>query len=109
MTVFRFFKYLTEQFFYLIVCFKSEDVTYTRREDFEASLTPRNCMLRRNSASGTSTGLEVFVKRFDSSQHLVNHTSIVGESGITVCVRLYSYTKTLYTSILFAQHMCYNG
>lgn len=91
-------KYLIEKFLFLIVCFKSEDVTYTRHEEFEGSFTPRNCVLRRNSASGTSTGLEVFVKRFDSRQHLVNYTSIVGESGVTVCIIVMYYY--LYKNIL---------
>lgn len=59
-------------------------------DDYEDEMggydTDSNCVLRRNTASGTATGLEVLVLKFDESQYLINRTSITGVSGVKVSI-----------------------
>ncbi|XP_054266848.1 sodium channel protein Nach-like [Macrosteles quadrilineatus] len=52
-------------------------------KDVEAEVDTE-CVLRRNSAAGTTTGIEVFLRHFDTSQLLINWSTITGESGVKV-------------------------
>lgn len=43
-----------------------------------------NCILRRNTAAGTATGMEVFVKQVDPNESLPDQIAVTGMSGVRV-------------------------
>lgn len=43
-----------------------------------------NCVLRRNTAAGTATGMEVFVKQIDPNESLPDQVEVTGQSGVRV-------------------------
>lgn len=48
------------------------------------SITDWECVLRRNTAAGSTSGLQIFFKHFNESERLKNATSITGEPAVRV-------------------------
>lgn len=47
--------------------------------------TDLECILRRNTAAGSTSGLQIFFKHFNSSQRLRNASKITGQPAVRVC------------------------
>lgn len=43
-----------------------------------------NCVLRRNTAAGSTSGLQIFFNHFEQSERLVNASLITGQSAVRV-------------------------
>lgn len=50
------------------------------------NLTDWECVLRRNSAAGSTSGLQIFFKQFNTSDRLINASRIIGRPAVRVCV-----------------------
>lgn len=42
------------------------------------------CILRRNTAAGSTSGLQIFFKRFNNSERLINASKIIGQPAVRV-------------------------
>ncbi|XP_026679147.1 uncharacterized protein LOC113467262 [Diaphorina citri] len=62
----------------------SEDLTNLRTHRYASSGITDECMLRRNSGAGSSTGLVVYVKKFDDTQRIPNANNVTGVQGVRV-------------------------
>nr|XP_018906638.1 PREDICTED: pickpocket protein 19-like [Bemisia tabaci] len=59
-------------------------VSYILDVEEELRRTHPSCNIRRNTAAGATTGLEVFLHKFNQSDRIRNATNIIGESGFRV-------------------------
>lgn len=46
------------------------------------------CVLRRNTAAGSTSGLQIFFKQFNNSERLINASKITGHSAVRVRVKI---------------------
>ncbi|KAI5713279.1 hypothetical protein M8J76_006923 [Diaphorina citri] len=69
----------------------SEDLTNLRTHRYASSGITDECMLRRNSGAGSSTGLVVYVKKFDDTQRIPNANNVTGVQGVRV--QIYHVTE----------------
>jgi len=53
--------------------------------------TDWKCVLRRNTAAGSTSGLQIFFKRFNISERLKNASIITGQPAVRVCIKLQVY------------------
>uniref|UniRef100_A0A2S2QJY1 Sodium channel protein Nach n=1 Tax=Sipha flava TaxID=143950 RepID=A0A2S2QJY1_9HEMI len=60
----------------------------TVQSDFDSVLnaTDFECKLRRNTAAGSTSGLQIFFKRFNHSERLINASKITGQMAVRVQV-----------------------
>lgn len=49
-----------------------------------ANYTNLECMLRRNTAAGSTSGLQIFFKHFNDSERLKNASKISGQPAVRV-------------------------
>ncbi|XP_046674840.1 LOW QUALITY PROTEIN: sodium channel protein Nach-like [Homalodisca vitripennis] len=68
---------------------------YNDHVEIEDIQKDTECMLRRTSAAGPTTGLEVFLQHFDTSQYMVNWSTLTGESGVKI--QAFSYAAERFT------------
>lgn len=54
------------------------DITHTNSTNWE-------CILRRNTAAGSTSGLQIFFKQFAKSERLKNASIITGQPAVRVC------------------------
>lgn len=64
----------------------SQDLTNLRTSHLASSGNHlhADCVLRRNSGAGSSTGLMVYVKKFNDSQRIPNAVNVTGVQGVRV-------------------------
>lgn len=48
------------------------------------NFTNLECMLRRNTAAGSTSGLQIFFKHFNNSERLKNASKITGQPAVRV-------------------------
>jgi len=53
------------------------DTAYTNSTNWE-------CVLRRNTAAGSTSGLQIFFKQFAKSERLINASTITGQPAVRV-------------------------
>jgi len=53
------------------------DTAYSNSTDWE-------CVLRRNTAAGSTSGLQIFFKQFAKSERLINASIITGQPAVRV-------------------------
>lgn len=64
------------------------DTAYTNSTNWE-------CILRRNTAAGSTSGLQIFFKQFDKSERLINASKITGQPAVRVNEKRLNYVKLL--------------
>jgi hypothetical protein len=65
----------------------------TVQSDFDSVLnaTDFECKLRRNTAAGSTSGLQIFFKRFNHSERLINASKITGQMAVRVRTLIQHY------------------
>jgi len=51
----------------------------------QTNSTTWECVLRRNTAAGSTSGLQIFFKQFNKSERLINASIITGQPAVRVC------------------------
>jgi len=64
------------------------DTAYTNSTNWE-------CVLRRNTAAGSTSGLQIFFKRFAKSERLINASIITGQPAVRVREKRLNYVTSL--------------
>lgn len=65
------------------------DTAYTNATNWE-------CVLRRNTAAGSTSGLQIFFKQFAKSERLINASIITGQPAVRVREKRLNYITRCY-------------
>lgn len=63
------------------------------------------CVLRRNTAAGSTSGLQIFFKQFNDSERLVNASKITGHSAVRVRVKIVVLYSQVPTDLFVSRHL----
>jgi len=71
-----------------------KDTTYTNSTNWE-------CVLRRNTAAGSTSGLQIFFKKFPMSERLINASIITGQPAVRVRKKRLNYVTQLLPNSIY--------